>query len=44
MTQQFRWFWLISATVVATGVLMKLQPVVALGIGLAASLSLSGSI
>jgi hypothetical protein len=33
-----------SAAVVMAGVLFRTQPIVALGIGLAASLSLSGSI
>ncbi len=44
MTRQFGWVWLAPATVVVAGVVLKLQPIVALGVGLAASLSLSGSI
>jgi hypothetical protein len=44
MTQPLRWVWLPSAAVVGYGIAAGLAPVVALGIGLAASLSLSGSI
>ena len=43
-TQQFDRVWLASAAVVVAGVLVRTQPIVALGIGLAASLSLSGSV
>jgi hypothetical protein len=42
--QRFRWAWLIAAAMVAAGALERLPPLVACGAGLAASLSLSGSI
>jgi hypothetical protein len=44
MMQRLQWVWLVSAAIVLVGVLIGAQPIVALGIGLAASLALSGSI
>jgi hypothetical protein len=42
--QHFHKVWWASAAVVMAGVIGRTQPIIALGIGLAASLSLSGSI
>jgi hypothetical protein len=44
MMPQLRWAWLIAAAMVAAGALLRMPPLVAFGAGLAASLSLAGSI
>ena len=40
----FSWVWLIPAGFIALATLTRDEPLIALGIGLAAALSLSGSI
>lgn len=40
----FYWLWLIPATIITAATLARAEHFVAIGIGLAASLSLSGSI
>jgi hypothetical protein len=40
----FSWIWLIPAALVALATLTRGEPLIAIGIGLAAALSLSGSI
>jgi hypothetical protein len=44
MTQRIYWTWLAPAVVVLAAFLLKADSLVALGIGLASGLSLSGSI
>jgi hypothetical protein len=44
MRQPLSWVWLPPVAAVGAGIAYGLEPLVALGIGLAASLSLSGSI
>lgn len=40
----FSWVWLLPALLVAIGLALGLMPAAALGVGLAAALSLSGSV
>jgi hypothetical protein len=44
MIQRVYWTWLVPAVVVFGAFLLKTDPLVALGIGLASGLSLAGSI
>jgi len=44
MTKRIYWTWLIPAVIVAGAFLLRADPLVALGIGLASGLSLAGSI
>lgn len=43
LTKPVSWIWLMLATLVGVTVLLRLEPLTALSIGLAAGLSLAGS-
>jgi hypothetical protein len=44
MTNQFLWIWVISTGLIVAAVFIKAAPVVAIGIGLTAGLSLARSV